>query len=62
MTTPTSRINVDGGAITIGHPLGASWARILVTLIYEMIKRDVKRGFASLCSGDGMGVALAIAR
>jgi acetyl-CoA C-acetyltransferase len=62
LTTPTGRINVDAGAITIGHPIGASGARILVTLIYEMIKRDIKRGFASLCIGDGMGVALAIER
>jgi acetyl-CoA C-acetyltransferase len=58
----TSKINVNGGAIAIGHPIGASGARILVTLIYEMIKRDAKRGLASLCIGGGMGVALAIER
>lgn len=58
----TSRINVNGGAIAIGHPIGASGARILVTLIHEMIKRDAKRGLASLCIGGGMGVALAIER
>jgi acetyl-CoA C-acetyltransferase len=56
----TSKINVNGGAIAIGHPIGASGARILVTLIHEMIKRDAKRGLASLCIGGGMGVALAI--
>lgn len=58
----TSKINVNGGAIAIGHPIGASGARILVTLIYEMIRRDAKRGLASLCIGGGMGVALAIER
>ncbi|HZZ36719.1 MAG TPA: acetyl-CoA C-acyltransferase, partial [Caulobacteraceae bacterium] len=58
----TSRINVNGGAIAIGHPIGASGARILVTLIHEMIRRDARRGLASLCIGGGMGVALAIER
>ncbi|WP_394778036.1 acetyl-CoA C-acetyltransferase [Undibacterium sp.] len=58
----TSKINVNGGAIAIGHPIGASGARILVTLIHEMIHRDAKRGLASLCIGGGMGVALAIER
>ena len=58
----TSKINVNGGAIAIGHPIGASGARILVTLIYEMIRRDAKKGLASLCIGGGMGVALAIER
>jgi len=58
----TSKINVNGGAIAIGHPIGASGARILVTLIFEMIRRDAKRGLASLCIGGGMGVALAIER
>ncbi|MEN2475359.1 acetyl-CoA C-acetyltransferase [Burkholderia sp. GS2Y] len=58
----TSRINVNGGAIAIGHPIGASGARILVTLLHEMIRRDVRRGLASLCIGGGMGVALAIER
>jgi acetyl-CoA C-acetyltransferase len=58
----TSKINVNGGAIAIGHPIGASGARVLVTLIHEMIKRDSKKGLASLCIGGGMGVALAIER
>jgi acetyl-CoA C-acetyltransferase len=58
----TSRVNVNGGAIAIGHPIGASGCRILVTLIHEMIKRDAKKGLASLCIGGGMGVALAIER
>jgi acetyl-CoA C-acetyltransferase len=58
----TSKINVNGGAIAIGHPIGASGCRILETLIHEMIRRDVKRGLASLCIGGGMGVALAIER
>ena len=58
----TSKINVNGGAIAIGHPIGASGARILVTLIHEMIRRDAKRGLAALCIGGGMGVALAIER
>ncbi|MBC7710904.1 MAG: acetyl-CoA C-acetyltransferase [Rhizobacter sp.] len=58
----TSKINVNGGAIAIGHPIGASGARILVTLIHEMIRRDAHKGLASLCIGGGMGVALAIER
>ncbi len=58
----TRKINVNGGAIAIGHPIGASGCRILVTLIHEMIKRDAKRGLASLCIGGGMGVALAVER
>ena len=58
----TSKINVNGGAIAIGHPIGASGARILVTLLYEMIRRDAKKGLASLCIGGGMGVALAVER
>jgi acetyl-CoA C-acetyltransferase len=58
----TSKINVNGGAIAIGHPIGASGARILVTLLHEMIRRDAKKGLASLCIGGGMGVALAIER
>jgi len=58
----TSKVNVNGGAIAIGHPIGASGCRILVTLLYEMQKRDVKRGLASLCIGGGMGVALALER
>ncbi|MEB0136140.1 acetyl-CoA C-acetyltransferase [Actimicrobium sp. CCC2.4] len=58
----TSKINVNGGAIALGHPIGASGCRILVTLIHEMIRRDARRGLASLCIGGGMGVALAIER
>lgn len=58
----TSKINVNGGAIAIGHPIGASGARVLVTLIHEMNRRDAKKGLASLCIGGGMGVALAIER
>ena len=58
----TAKINVNGGAIAIGHPIGASGCRILVTLIHEMIRRDAKKGLAALCIGGGMGVALAIER
>jgi acetyl-CoA C-acetyltransferase len=58
----TSKINVNGGAIALGHPIGASGCRILVTLIHEMIRRDVRKGLASLCIGGGMGVALAVER
>jgi acetyl-CoA C-acetyltransferase len=58
----TSKINVNGGAIAIGHPIGASGCRILVTLLHEMQRRDAKRGLASLCIGGGMGVALALER
>ena len=58
----TSKINVNGGAIAIGHPIGASGARVLVTLVHEMIRRDAKKGLASLCIGGGMGVALAVER
>ena len=57
-----SRVNVNGGAIAIGHPIGASGCRILVTLLHEMIKRDAKKGIASLCIGGGMGVALTLER
>jgi acetyl-CoA C-acetyltransferase len=58
----TAKINVNGGAIAIGHPIGASGCRILVTLLHEMIRRDAKKGLASLCIGGGMGVAIAIER
>ena len=57
-----SKVNVNGGAIAIGHPIGASGCRILVTLLHEMIKRDGKKGLATLCIGGGQGVALAIER
>jgi len=58
----TSRINVNGGAIALGHPIGASGCRVLVTLLHEMVRRDAKKGLASLCIGGGMGVALAVER
>jgi acetyl-CoA C-acetyltransferase len=58
----TKKVNVNGGAIALGHPIGASGARVLVTLLHEMQKRDAKRGLASLCIGGGMGVALAVER
>jgi acetyl-CoA C-acetyltransferase len=58
----SAKINVNGGAIAIGHPIGASGCRILVTLLHEMIRRDAKKGLASLCIGGGMGVALAVER
>ena len=58
----TSKVNVNGGAIAIGHPIGASGCRILVTLLHEMKRRDAKRGIASLCIGGGMGVALCVER
>ena len=59
---PDEKVNVNGGAIAIGHPIGASGTRILVTLIHEMIKRDVKRGLATLCIGGGMCIAMSIER
>jgi acetyl-CoA C-acetyltransferase len=55
-------VNVNGGAIAIGHPIGASGARVLVTLLHEMQKRDAKKGLATLCIGGGMGVALCVER
>ncbi|HEX5864212.1 MAG TPA: acetyl-CoA C-acetyltransferase [Casimicrobiaceae bacterium] len=58
----TNKINVNGGAIALGHPIGASGCRVLVTLLYEMARRDAKKGLASLCIGGGMGVALAVER
>jgi acetyl-CoA C-acetyltransferase len=58
----TSKVNVNGGAIAIGHPIGASGARILVTLLHEMQRRDAKKGLATLCIGGGMGVAMALER
>ena len=58
----TSKINVNGGAIALGHPIGASGCRVLVTLLHEMVRRDAKKGLASLCIGGGMGVALAVER
>jgi acetyl-CoA C-acetyltransferase len=58
----TSKVNVNGGAIAIGHPIGASGCRILVTLLHEMQRRDARKGIASLCIGGGMGVALTVER
>ena len=58
----TSKINVNGGAIALGHPIGASGARVLVSLLHEMVRRDAKKGLAALCIGGGMGVALAVER
>ena len=58
----TSKVNVNGGAIAIGHPIGASGARILVTLLHEMARRDAKKGLATLCIGGGMGVAMCLER
>jgi acetyl-CoA C-acetyltransferase len=57
-----ARVNVNGGAIAIGHPIGASGARVLTTLLYEMAKRDAKKGLATLCIGGGMGIALCVER
>jgi acetyl-CoA C-acetyltransferase len=58
----TTKINVNGGAIALGHPIGASGCRVLITLLYEMARRDAKKGLASLCIGGGMGVAMAVER
>ena len=62
LSIPEEKVNVNGGAIALGHPIGASGTRILVTLIHEMIKRDVKRGLATLCIGGGMGIAMCVER
>ena len=62
LSIPSEKVNVNGGAIALGHPIGASGTRILVTLIHEMIKRDVKKGLATLCIGGGMGIAMCIER
>ena len=59
---PHDKVNVNGGGTALGHPIGASGARILVTLLHEMVKRDAKKGIASLCIGGGMGVALTVER
>ncbi len=58
----TAKVNVNGGAIAIGHPIGASGARILTTLLHEMVRRDARKGLATLCIGGGMGVAMCLAR
>ena len=57
-----SKVNVNGGAIALGHPIGASGCRVLVTLLHEMLRRDAKKGLATLCIGGGQGVALALQR
>ena len=62
LSIPEEKVNVNGGAIAIGHPIGASGTRILVTLIHEMIRRDVKKGLATLCIGGGMGIAMCVER
>ena len=62
LSIPEEKVNVNGGAIALGHPIGASGTRILVTLIHEMIKRDVKKGLATLCIGGGMGIAMCLER
>jgi acetyl-CoA C-acetyltransferase len=59
---PADRVNVNGGAIAIGHPIGASGARVLITLLHEMRRRDAKKGLATLCIGGGMGIAMCVAR
>ena len=62
LSIPEEKVNVNGGAIALGHPIGASGTRILVTLVHEMIKRDVHKGLATLCIGGGMGIAMCIER
>ena len=62
LSIPEEKVNVNGGAIAIGHPIGASGTRILVTLVHEMIKRDSSKGLASLCIGGGMGIAMCVER
>jgi acetyl-CoA C-acetyltransferase len=57
-----AKVNVNGGAIAIGHPIGASGARVLTTLLHEMLRRDAKKGLATLCIGGGMGVAMCVER
>ena len=56
------KVNVNGGAIALGHPIGASGCRVLVTLLHEMKRRDAKKGIATLCVGGGMGLAIAVER
>ncbi len=62
LSIPVEKVNVNGGAIALGHPIGASGTRILVTLIHEMIKRDAHKGLATLCIGGGMGIAMCVER
>ena len=58
----TDKVNVNGGAIALGHPIGASGCRVFVSLLHEMARRDAKKGLATLCIGGGMGTALAVER
>jgi acetyl-CoA C-acetyltransferase len=58
----TAKVNVNGGAIAIGHPIGASGGRILVTLLHEMVRRNAKKGLATMCIGGGMGIAVCVER
>jgi len=62
MAWDTDIVNVNGGAIALGHPIGASGSRVLTTLLYEMTRRDVHRGLATLCIGGGMGIAMCVER
>jgi acetyl-CoA C-acetyltransferase len=62
LAVPEDRLNVNGGAIAIGHPIGASGTRLLVTLLYEMSRRDVNLGVAALCIGGGQGIAMVLER
>ena len=62
MDWDTSKVNVNGGAISLGHPIGASGCRVLVSLLHEMKRSDAKKGLATLCIGGGQGVALAVER
>jgi len=59
---PAEKLNVNGGAIALGHPIGATGARILVTLLHEMVRRGARRGLATLCVSGGLGMALAVER
>jgi acetyl-CoA C-acetyltransferase len=59
---PGDKLNVNGGAIALGHPIGASGGRVLVTLLHEMQRRNVKKGLATLCIGGGMGIAMCVER
>ena len=62
LSFPMEKVNVNGGAIALGHPIGASGTRVFVTLVHEMLKRKSKKGLATLCIGGGMGVAMCIER
>ena len=62
LAVPEDRVNVNGGAIALGHPIGASGTRILTTLLYEMARRDVELGIAAMCIGGGQGIAMVVDR